>query len=97
MLEDVLTVVDYPLLEFIILQPVFIEVHLLELELELLIFSLRNFMTLAPWENFELIEQLNLESSLSTPERQEFTPPIVVLLLLTEVVDYPEEFLEVYF
>ena len=96
MLEDVLTVVDYSLLEFIILQPVFIEVHLLELELELLIFSLRNFMTL-PWENFELIEQLNLESSLSTPERQEFTPPIVVLLLLTEVVDYPEEFLEVCF
>jgi hypothetical protein len=96
MLEDVLTVVDYPLLEFIILQPVFIEVHLLELELELLIFSLRNFMTL-PWENFKLIEQLNLESSLSTPERQEFTPPIVVLLLLTEVVDYPEEFLEVCF
>jgi hypothetical protein len=96
MLEDILTVVDYPLLEFIILQPVFIEVHLLELELELLIFSLRNFMAL-PWENFELIEQLNLESSLSTPERQEFTPPIVVLLLLTEVVDYPEEFLEVYF
>jgi hypothetical protein len=96
MLEDILTVVDYPLLEFIILQPVFIEVHLLELELELLIFSLRNFMAL-PWENFELIEQLNLESSLSTPERQEFTPPIVVLLLLTEVVDYPEEFLEVCF
>jgi hypothetical protein len=96
MLEDVLTVIDYPLLEFIILQPMFIEVHLLKLELELLIFSLRNFMTL-PWENFKLIEQLNLESSLSTPERQEFAPPIVILLLLTEVVDYPEEFLEVCF
>jgi hypothetical protein len=96
MLEDVLTVIDYPLLEFIILQPVFIKVHLLKLELELLIFSLRNSMTL-PWENFKLIEQLNLETSLSTPERQEFAPPIVVLLLLTEVVDYPEEFLEVCF
>jgi hypothetical protein len=69
MLEDVLTVIDYPLLEFIILQPVFIEVHLLELELELMIFSLRNSMALALWENFELIEQLNLETSLSTPER----------------------------
>jgi hypothetical protein len=67
-LEDVLAVVDYPPLEFIILQPVFIEVYLLKLELKLLIFSLRNFMALTPWEDFELIEQLNLESSLSTPE-----------------------------
>jgi hypothetical protein len=96
-LEDVLAVVDYSLLEVIILQPVLIEVHLLELELELLIFSLRNFMTLAPWKNFELIEQLNLESSLSTPERQEFALPVILLLLLTEVVDYPEELLEVNF
>lgn len=52
-------------------------------------------MALAPWQDFELIEQLNLESSLSTPERQEFPLPVIVLLLLTEVVDYPEELFEV--
>jgi hypothetical protein len=96
MLEDVLTVVNYPPLEFVILQPVFIESHLLELELKLLVFSLRNFVAL-PWENFKLVEQLNLESSLSTPERKEFSLPIIVLLLLTEVIDYPEELLEVRF
>jgi hypothetical protein len=96
-LVDVLAVVDYSLLEVIILQPVFIEVHLLELELKLLVFSLRNFVTLAPWKNFKLIEQSSLEGSLSTPERQEFALPVVLSLLLAEVVDYPEELLEVTF
>jgi hypothetical protein len=56
MLVHVLAMTYYPLLKGVALHPLFIEVHLGELELKLLVFSLWELVTLFPWEGFELVE-----------------------------------------
>jgi hypothetical protein len=95
MLVHVLAMTYYPLLKGVALHPLFIEVHLGELELKLLVFSLWELVTLLPWEGFELVEELGLEQSLVAPDGDKLVLPVIVLLVLAEVVHDPEELLEV--
>jgi hypothetical protein len=95
MLVNVLAMTYYPLLKGVTLHPLFIEVHLGELELKFLVFSLWELVTLFPWEGFELVEELSLEQSLVAPDGDKLVLPVIVLLVLAEVVYDPEELLEV--
>ena len=95
MLEDVLAMAYYSLLKRVTLHPLFIEVHLGELELEFLILSLWELVALFPWKDLKLIKELSLELSLVAPDGDKLVLPVIVLLVLAEVVYNPEELLEV--